>query len=60
MQKDVAGRSTRSRWTVVEKSGHYIQRAAPELVVQAVGEVLDSARTRAASPGNPTSNAVPK
>jgi pimeloyl-ACP methyl ester carboxylesterase len=50
LQKDLAARSKASRWTVVEKSSHYIQRDAPEVVIQAVRAVLDSARARAGDP----------
>jgi pimeloyl-ACP methyl ester carboxylesterase len=39
LQKDLASRSPRGQFRLAEKSGHFIQRDQPELVIQAVREV---------------------
>ena len=39
LQQDLAGRSTHGEFRVAEKSGHFIQRDQPELVVQAIRDV---------------------
>jgi pimeloyl-ACP methyl ester carboxylesterase len=46
LQRDLARRSSRGRQIVAEKSGHYIQRDQPELVVDAIRQVVEEARTR--------------
>lgn len=38
-QKDLASRSTRGEFRLAEKSGHWIQRDQPELVIQAIRDV---------------------
>lgn len=40
MQEDLAKRSPRAEFRVAEKSGHFIQRDQPELVIQAIRDVL--------------------
>ncbi|HEX5706176.1 MAG TPA: hypothetical protein VFX96_02700, partial [Pyrinomonadaceae bacterium] len=49
LQEDWARRSTRGRLVVAERSGHYIQNDQPELVVEAVREVVWAVRGRAAA-----------
>jgi len=46
LQNDLARRSPRGRVVIAAKSGHYIQNDQPELVVNAVSEVVRSARRR--------------
>jgi pimeloyl-ACP methyl ester carboxylesterase len=46
MQAEMLKLSTNSVQVVAEKSGHYIQLAAPRLVVAAVREVVEAARAR--------------
>jgi pimeloyl-ACP methyl ester carboxylesterase len=43
LQRDLAGLSSNSVYTVVEGSGHFIQRNRPEVVVDAIRRVLDGA-----------------
>jgi pimeloyl-ACP methyl ester carboxylesterase len=38
-QKDLANRSTHGQFRLAEKSGHFIQRDQPELVIQAIRDV---------------------
>jgi pimeloyl-ACP methyl ester carboxylesterase len=45
-QKDLAKRSPRGEYRVAHKSGHWIQRDEPELVVQAIRDVCRIASTR--------------
>jgi hypothetical protein len=40
MQKDLASRSSESRFLTATKSSHYIQKLQPTLVIDAVREVL--------------------
>jgi len=58
MHKEIVARSTRGRWILAERSAHYIQRDQPELVVQAVRDMLDTVRASAmattATPRPPT------
>jgi len=44
MNQEIVSRSTRGRWLLAERSTHYIQKDQPELVVQAVRDMLDSVR----------------
>jgi pimeloyl-ACP methyl ester carboxylesterase len=46
LQQDFTRRSTDSKFLVAEKSGHFIHRDQPELVVQAIHDVVESARTQ--------------
>jgi len=39
LQKDLANRSTRGEFRVAERSGHFIQRDQPDLVIQAIRDV---------------------
>jgi pimeloyl-ACP methyl ester carboxylesterase len=43
LQRDLADLSTNSAYSVVARSGHFIQRDRPEVVVDAIRMVLDSA-----------------
>lgn len=45
LQKDLAGRSKYGQLRVAEKSGHYIQRDQPELVTQAIEDVIRESAT---------------
>ena len=45
MQKALASLSSRSKHIIAEKSGHYIQRDQPELVIEAVRGVVEATRT---------------
>ena len=45
-QKDLAKRSRRGEYRLAQKSGHWIQRDQPELVVQAIRDVCGMASTR--------------
>ena len=47
-QARLAARSTRGRHIVAEGSGHWIPLDRPDVVVDAVREVVDAARERAA------------
>lgn len=38
-QEDLAKRSARGEFRIAEKSGHFIQRDQPELVIQAIRDV---------------------
>jgi pimeloyl-ACP methyl ester carboxylesterase len=40
LQEDLAKRSTHGQFRLAEKSGHFIQRDQPELVVQAIRDVI--------------------
>lgn len=44
LQEDLVSRSRRSRWIWAERSGHSIQLDQPELVVEAIREVVNQAR----------------
>jgi pimeloyl-ACP methyl ester carboxylesterase len=43
LQRDLANLSSNGSYSVVESSGHFIQRDRPEAVVDAIRRVLDSA-----------------
>ena len=52
LQKDLASRSKYGQLREAKKSGHYIQRDQPELVIQAIKDVIrESARLAVAKPG---------
>jgi pimeloyl-ACP methyl ester carboxylesterase len=52
LQKDLASRSKYGQLREAEKSGHYIQRDQPELVIQAIKDVIrESATLAVARPG---------
>jgi hypothetical protein len=40
LQQDLAKRSPKGRLQVAEESGHFIQTAQPELVIQAIRDVI--------------------
>jgi pimeloyl-ACP methyl ester carboxylesterase len=44
LQAELAGRSSRGRLVVAERSGHYIQLEQPDLVVAAIRQVVESVR----------------
>lgn len=44
LQKDLASRSTNGRQIIAEKAGHVIQKDEPELVVDAIRQVVEAAR----------------
>jgi pimeloyl-ACP methyl ester carboxylesterase len=44
LQKELVGRSSKGRQIIAEKSGHFIQRDQPELVVEAIREVGEAAK----------------
>jgi len=48
-ERDFAGRSTNGKFLVAEKSGHFIHRDQPDLVIQAIHDVVESAKTRTAN-----------
>jgi len=41
MQKELAGLSSNSRQVIAERSGHYIQLDQPDLVIDAVLELVN-------------------
>jgi pimeloyl-ACP methyl ester carboxylesterase len=43
-QADLASRSTNSKHIIAEKSGHLIQVDQPELVIDAIRQVVDAVR----------------
>ena len=45
LQKDLVSRSKYGQLRVAEKSGHYIQRDQPELVTQAIKDVIRESAT---------------
>ena len=45
MQDALARLSSRSKHIIAEKSGHYIQRDQPDLVIDSVRQVLEATRT---------------
>ena len=45
MHKEIVSRTSRGRWILAEQSTHYIQKDQPDLVVQAVRDMLDTVRT---------------
>lgn len=46
MQKDLAARSTNGKLLFAEKSGHMIQQDEPEMVVEAIRQVIESVRRK--------------
>jgi pimeloyl-ACP methyl ester carboxylesterase len=50
MQNALARLSSRSKHIIAEKSGHYIQRDQPELVIDAVRQVVESTRIQNRKP----------
>jgi len=44
LQTELAALSTRSTHRVAERSGHYIQGDRPELVIDAIADVVDQTR----------------
>jgi pimeloyl-ACP methyl ester carboxylesterase len=45
LQAELAGLSSRGRLVVAENSGHYLQLEQPQLVIDAIAEVVTAART---------------
>ncbi len=46
MQQDYARRSSNSKLIIAEKSGHAIHQDEPELVIDAIKQVMNIARTK--------------
>ena len=46
MQKDLAGRSTKGKQIIAAKSGHFIHQDEPELVINAVRQVVNDAKIK--------------
>jgi pimeloyl-ACP methyl ester carboxylesterase len=46
MQKDLVGRSPRGRQIMAERSGHFIHRDQPELVVDAIRQVVEEVQAK--------------
>jgi hypothetical protein len=44
LQQELVRRSSRGRQIIAEKSGHYIQRDQPELVIDAIRQVMEEAK----------------
>jgi hypothetical protein len=44
LQREIAGRSTRSAHTLVADAGHYIQNDQPQVVINAIREVVEMVR----------------
>ncbi|MDQ3747750.1 MAG: hypothetical protein M3367_01860 [Acidobacteriota bacterium] len=44
MQKDLASRSTNSKHIFAEEAGHVIQRDEPELIVNAIRQLVEATR----------------
>ena len=49
-ERDLASRSPLGKFLVAEKSGHFIHRDQPDLVIQAIRSVVESARNRTTNP----------
>jgi pimeloyl-ACP methyl ester carboxylesterase len=49
LQKELAGLSTQGRLIVVEGTGHYIQLGRPDVVIDAVQQIVEAARYRLTS-----------
>ena len=47
LQQELVRRSSRGRQIIAEKSGHYIQRDQPELVIDAIRQVMEEAKSKA-------------
>ena len=45
MQEALASLSSRSKHVIAEKSGHYIQRDQPQLVIESIRQVVEATRT---------------
>jgi pimeloyl-ACP methyl ester carboxylesterase len=45
MQEALARLSSRSKHIIADKSGHYIQRDQPELVIDSIRQVVEATRT---------------
>jgi pimeloyl-ACP methyl ester carboxylesterase len=44
LQAELAALSTRGKRVIAEESGHYVQVSQPEVVVDAIREVVEAAR----------------
>lgn len=51
MHKEIVARTSRGRWILAEQSTHYIQKDQPDLVIQAVREMLDTVRATPVAAG---------
>ena len=45
LQEDLASRSSNSRHIIAEKSGHFIQYEQPELVIDAIRDVVNAVQS---------------
>ena len=63
LQMDLAARVPGGQYELVEESGHYIQLEQPDLVIDAIADVIEAVRDpaswNAAAPGTPTSASAP-
>ncbi|HEX8148221.1 MAG TPA: alpha/beta fold hydrolase [Pyrinomonadaceae bacterium] len=50
MQRDLASRSPRGRQVMAEKSGHFIHQDQPELVINAIRQVVEEAKSKDGRP----------
>ena len=48
LQADLAGLAPHGRQVIAEQSGHYVHQSEPELVVEAIGQVVEAVRNPAA------------
>lgn len=46
LQRDLTGLSTRSVHLIAEKSGHMIPQDEPEIVVEAIRQIVETARNK--------------
>jgi len=46
LQRELAGRSSQGRVVIAQKSGHYVHVEEPAVVIQAIREVVQAARSR--------------
>jgi pimeloyl-ACP methyl ester carboxylesterase len=63
LQADLAGLVPNGRQVIAERSGHYVHRTEPELVLEAIRQVVEAVRNPetwdASAPGTPTSVSPP-
>jgi pimeloyl-ACP methyl ester carboxylesterase len=50
MQRDLVGRSPRGRQVMAEKSGHFVHHDQPELVINAVRQVVEEVMSKDGRP----------
>jgi pimeloyl-ACP methyl ester carboxylesterase len=63
LQADLAGLTPNGQQVIAERSGHYVHQTEPELVVEAIRQVVEAVRDPetwdASAPGTPTSVSPP-